>query len=301
MYVSRRSDGTFVTVHRDGAPLLVFHPDGTMLREVGQRGSGPGEFLRIRRVLIGQGDSLIVSDWGNGRLTFVDESLNVVRTMPSTLLPNLALHDGRMLMAEEIMTPEQMGYPLHLIGPDGEIERSFGADTREYVPNARLATRRLAATTAEGTIWTVPPGRYMLEHWDPASGERLDSFELAEPEVVPISSWPEDGSLRPPGVVESIWTDDAGRIFLLLRVADAAWTPRPDPDAEVAYTVEEYDAIYDWIIHVVDPKARQRIAELRHGSALWGRPGSDVLATLASDGDSDVIEYRLVRPRILDQ
>jgi hypothetical protein len=296
-YVSRRSDGTLVTVHVSGSAVLVYHPDGSIREKVGTTGAGPGEYQRIRRLLIGSGDTLIVSDWGTGRLTFLDAQLQVIRTQNTTLLPSLALDGGRMLMAEEMYTPDLIGYPLHTIGPDGEVERSFGSDRPEYSANTRLATTRLATTAPDGSVWSVPPGRYMLENWNPRTGVRVDSFEVNDPAIVPISAWPYDYRTRPPGVIESLWTDEQSRIFLLLRVADEAWQPRATGNAEVAFTADEYDATYDWIIHIVNPKQRRVIARLRSDNALWGRPGSDVLTSRVLGGDIEVVEFEVVQPR----
>lgn len=296
-FVSRRADGLFVTVHAEANQILLFRSDGTIARRFGQPGDGPGEFRRIRRVLIGPENSLIVSDWGTGRLTYLDSALNVVRMMPTTILPSLALPEGRLLMAEHIMTPDRMGFPLHTVAASGEVERSFGSDTPEYAPNARLATTRLAAASPDGSIWSVPPGRYLLEHWDPVTATRLDSFELHEPEITPIEQWPTDGSRPPPGVIESIWTDSQGLLYLLLRVADPAWTSPPDPDAEIMYTPESYDATYDWIVHVLDPATHVVVARLRHGTALWGRPGSDLLTSLVTDGESGTVEFKVFEVR----
>ncbi|MDZ4388306.1 MAG: hypothetical protein U0974_01065 [Gemmatimonadales bacterium] len=297
-YVSRRSDGTIVTVHASGSKILVYNPDGTLASTKGESGGGPGEFLRIRRVLVGTADTLIVSDWGQGRTTVLDESLMVVRTQTSTLLPTLALKRGRLLMAEHILTPDLIGYPLHTIGPDGEVERSFGTTRPEYSASARLATSRLATTAPDGSVWSVPPGRYMLEQWDPYTGSRLDSFEINDPAIVPIRSWPYDLLSRPPGIIESIWTDEQSRVFLLLRVADKAWQPRASGNAEVAYTADEYDITYDWIIHVVDPVSRRVVARLESAAALWGRPGSGVLTSRTSTGESELVEFVVVQPRL---
>jgi hypothetical protein len=297
-YVARRSDGTIVTVHASGSSVLIYSPDGTLVERIGKFGGGPGEYQRIRRVLVGTADTLIISDWGQGRTTFLDDSLGISRIQSSMLLPTLALGRGRMLMAEHILTPDLIGFPLHTIGPDGEVERSFGTTRPEYSPSARLATSRLAATAPDGSVWSVPPGRYMLERWDPYSGTRLDSFEVNDPAIVPLRAWPDDWKSPPPGIIESIWTDAEGRIMLLLRVADEEWQPRTTGDAEVAFTAEEYDATYDWVIHVVDPSQRRILARLRSPTALWGRPGSDVLTSRDWRAGSEIVEFNVVQPKL---
>lgn len=49
--------------------VVIVGPDGRVLRTMGRRGSGPGEFRAIRTVQILAGDSLLVFDGGLGRVT----------------------------------------------------------------------------------------------------------------------------------------------------------------------------------------------------------------------------------------
>src|SRR5690606_34122775 len=107
---------------------------------------------------------------------------------------------GRMIVSEHILMPDVLGYPIHVLDPSGRVERSFGVDVPEYAYDAKLGTTRLVASTPDGTLWSVAPGRYLLEHWDPSSGPRLDSFEIRSPHITPIMKWPEDERSRPPGI-----------------------------------------------------------------------------------------------------
>ncbi|HET7464424.1 MAG TPA: hypothetical protein VFJ82_24405 [Longimicrobium sp.] len=52
--------------------VKVFAPDGTLLRTVGRRGSGPGEFQGIASVAVIPGDSLFVFDGGSWRVTVLE-------------------------------------------------------------------------------------------------------------------------------------------------------------------------------------------------------------------------------------
>jgi hypothetical protein len=246
--------------------------------------------------MIGDDDRMVISDWGQGRLTTIDAQFQVVGSQQTALLPSLLLPDGRMVMAEQIYTPDQIGFPIHVISPTGEIERSFGVSRPEYSPNARLATTRLAASGPDGSLWTVPPGRYMLEQWDATTGERLDSFEIDTPEIRPVRKWPADPSVLPPGIIESLWLDGANRIFLLLRVPAPDWHPRDAPLAEEPLTAEEYDATYDWIIQVVDPQHHQLLASTRFPTALWGRPSSAALVTVSLAEKSLEPKYEVWHP-----
>jgi len=72
-------DGRIV-LFLDGS-VVVIGPDGEEVERIGRPGAGPGEF-RDGVVLAGLGDTLIVHDRINGRLTFVVPGSGVVRMRP---------------------------------------------------------------------------------------------------------------------------------------------------------------------------------------------------------------------------
>lgn len=292
IYVAPGPSSHVVAVGRDATSLLVFDLTGLLVRRLGAEGDGPGEFRRIRRILALHGKSLVVTDWGTGRVTVLGGSYEVTRISSMQRLPDLVLRDGTMLLADHVFTPDRIGFPLHVIDSAGEVVRSFGTDLPEYAPDARLATTRLVASDSTGGIWSVAPGRYLLERWDPMTGTRTDSFEITSPHVTPVRRWPADERLRPPGIVEWLWAGSDGRLYLLLRVADSAWTPPSNANVERRLTAEDYDLLYDWILEVVDPTARAVIASHRVSTALWGRTGSPFLAGRDPDGGEAIVVYR---------
>jgi len=95
LYATRMADGRILLPTRKADGLLVFDSTGTYLARVGSRGAGPGEFGRIRRVFVGAGDSLHVTDWGLGRLQLYSPSLQLIRTVALADQPTLVLRDGQ--------------------------------------------------------------------------------------------------------------------------------------------------------------------------------------------------------------
>jgi hypothetical protein len=73
------SDGR-VVVFADGS-VLVFGQDGELAERIGRMGEGPGEF-RAGNIYLGLGDTLLVTDGGNMRLSFVVPGQGVVRSIP---------------------------------------------------------------------------------------------------------------------------------------------------------------------------------------------------------------------------
>ena len=66
--LDRLGDGRLVVVNRSSRELLMFSRDGEFLRAIGRRGEGPGEFVDPVELGVIDGDSIVVWDWGSGRL-----------------------------------------------------------------------------------------------------------------------------------------------------------------------------------------------------------------------------------------
>lgn len=66
--LDRLDDGRLVVVNRSARQLLMFSRDGEFLRAIGRRGEGPGEFVDPVELGVMAGDSIVVWDWGSGRL-----------------------------------------------------------------------------------------------------------------------------------------------------------------------------------------------------------------------------------------
>ena len=299
VYAVQRSDGMIFTPSRDATSVLAFLPSGRLQKRMGRSGAAPGEFGRIRRVMLGPGDSLYVTDWALGRMSVFGPDLELKRILPLDYLPSVILPDGRMVVSEQIMQPDLIGYPIHVLDPSGRLERSFGTDRPEYAYDAKLATSRLVGSVSDGTIWSVAPGRYVLEHWDAMTGTRLDSFEIVSEEVTPLRRWPDDEGQRPPGIIESISASADGVIFLILRVADADWQPPPGANAERSITADEYDATYDWVVQVVDPGTRRVVASTRVPTALWSRPAAGVSVRVDRAGANGT-SFTLLKPTLVE-
>ena len=66
------ADGRLVGRDQQRQVIVVFGADGASRKEFGRPGAGPGEFGAIGNIVAGGGDSLLVQDYANARLTVVD-------------------------------------------------------------------------------------------------------------------------------------------------------------------------------------------------------------------------------------
>ncbi|MEO7363500.1 MAG: 6-bladed beta-propeller [Gemmatimonadaceae bacterium] len=282
VFAERDTAGRLYTVSRKKDAVFVFSADGKLIKRLGQTGDGPGEFRAVRRVLIGPADSVYVADWAL-RINVFSPDLNFARSQSVSNSPSLVLNDGGLIVAEQIRTPERIGYPVHSFRANGEFEKSFGVDTPLYRPDRKLITNRLAANASAGGIWTLPQGHYTFERWDPHAGVRRQSFAVQSSWFKTLAKWPMDETARPASVIES-FSEDAGLLWVLFRVADTDWAVPPRANTERPVSKEEYDKTFDWIIEAVAVNTGQVVASKRFHNVLWGRAPSKVLVSSREEG-----------------
>jgi hypothetical protein len=279
VHVQLDGRGRLYTVSRRRDAVLVFDSSGTLLTRLGRSGAGPGEYRSIRKVAISNLDSIYVSDWGLGRLTVYSPDLSFVRSQPFPYTSDLVLADGSFVVAQQISTREEIGYPVHLFAPDGIRLRSFGIDVPEHRSDRGLLTTRHVAPARDGSLWLVAPGRYYFEKWNPSSGQLEHSVRVQQDWFAEMGEWPDNERVRPPSIIESFWESERGLLWVVLRVADANWVPPRNANQERILDPDEYDQLFDWLIEVVEPTAGTVVASRRFASVLWTRPPSTVVVT----------------------
>ena len=146
----RQSDGTLVVADRGSSQLKYFDGSGRLLRTVGRKGRGPGEFEYIAWLLACSGDSAFVADIGN--------------RLVSVVAP-----DGRLTRRFAMETSEGTGTPFTtscarsgrvVTTGWGDLRRSLGQQ-RPFRPDVPVD---LATTHGGGTRRTLGrfPGTEMV-------------------------------------------------------------------------------------------------------------------------------------------
>lgn len=278
VYADRDARGRIYATSKRRDGLFVFDKDGKFLQRLGTTGDGPGEFRLVRRVFIGAGDSIVVSDWSLRVHIFTPELL-FARTQTVAGFPALLLPNGEFVVAEPLGAPGRVGYPLHHVLADGSYGKSFGTDTLQSGADVKLFATRLIANADSGGIWTVAPGRYVIERWNPTLGTRAKSLPVKSAWFKELARWPADERVRPPAIIEALHDDD-GVLWVLFRVADLEWKAPGQPNEERLVSTEEYEATFDWIVEAVDPITGDVMASKRFKQALVGRPPSRVFVSV---------------------
>lgn len=285
IYVERDRQGRFFMAVRHG--IAIFGPDGEFIQRLGRSGGGPGEFGVPSPPLVGPGDSIHVFDARQRRLTVLGSDLVVSRVTAATRAPvdtrpDLIRSDGTYILAGQIRSSDRIGYPLHRLSSDGELLNSFGTDTPQYRADIPLITGRVAGLSADGSVWTAPPGRYVIERWDPETSRRLARLDIRPAWFAESVRYPPTWDVPPVLTIEAVWEDDNGMLWVLIHDADANWTP-PEQTGEFSPTPDDEAKRYDTVIEVIDPQTQEVIASRRVDNVLYAHPQSRLLASYQTE------------------
>jgi len=281
--VARHASGRYVLVTADRYGLAVFDAAGRFERSIlvsrPPRGGTPGvRGTFISHVVSGPNSTLWLYLTDRTLVELTDDlSLGRVRAMPYP--PSFVRVDGTSIVARQIPEPDLIGQPIHLVGQDGSVRRSFGLDTAEYRRDLRLALTRLVAPSRNGTVWSMAPGRYTIDRWRPEDGKRLETIALRSDWFVPSDRPVSDERQRPAPLVDSIWERDHG-LFVLTRAADDRWQPPAHPNVERPHDPRIYNETFDWVVEAIDVAARIVIASRRLSEAHWPTIPSGRLSSL---------------------
>jgi len=286
-------------------PPLVFAPDGRLIRVLGRRGNGPGEYQGASALAAAVGDTLYVADRPGRRLTVLDPEWRFVRRapLPGAVTAMASTVDGALVVNARLADRERFGQPYHIVDRLGNHVRSFGHDrTQPLLPDEGWRMLRVLTPDRESGFWGAAVyGEFRIEHWS-ADGRLRSSF-IRKTEWLPNLRGPVPviSPTSPPGPsIRGITQDSAGRIWILALVADTSWhrglsRGRQEAEAGVSYDIDNLDRTFDSIIEVIDPRRRVVLVSTRideaYGYALPG--GRAVHIQVGRDGERRVRVVRL--------
>lgn len=255
-----------------GGPV-AFTTSARSARRIGRVGSGPGEFLSVQVLSPWRGDSFLVHDGANGRLSVLTPSLSFARSMVLSI-PSaesfVTLRNGYFVVSASLASRESVGYPLHLYDDTGKWLRSFGTDRPVLRPNQGFDLLRILTTDGHRLWSAMPQGRVVIEEWDTKTGKlvrtmrrRADFFPESE-RTVPLS--PE----HPPATGVTGLYYDRGLLWVLAVVPGRNWksglskTPIPGETGELMYGIDDLDQVFDTIVEAFDAESGQLLASQRY-------------------------------------
>jgi len=261
-----------------GSPVRVFAADGRFSRTLEPVLPGDTLPLAIGLVAVSPGDTVHLVDDLRGLHLVLDPDGNVVRThAPTPLRPasmRLLLPGGGAVGTGTVPTRDNVGYPLHLLAPDGAVVRSFGSDRPEDVPGQSIDLRKLSLA-GPAAVWAGHLTRYRVERWS-LDGARQAAFVRDVPWFQPYTDmrWRPDQAPHP--ILMALRQDAGGRLWTVVRVADARWR---DARPVVADTLlarrnpaGQYDPedLYDTVVEVIDPACGRVLVSRRYPVLIAG-------------------------------
>jgi hypothetical protein len=258
--VSAAATGEFLIA---SSQLWLTDRTGRIVRQVGQVGSGPGEF-RSPQFVLAEAAGHRVFDQRLRRTTRL--ALGTFAAVEDAPMPFFSWHaamfpDGRYVLGGEFDSPGHAGQPLHLVAADGTILLSFG-NNPDLAPTPGLhrdgrerLLRRSVAPSGDSAVWTAHPFRYRLEKWDTrgrllAVYERRTSWFPPTDRALLEAPEFETSGLNQPSIAR-LHEDEHGRLWVQITVRRRERTlplGQSDPGP------------YDTIVEVLDLAERRVIA-----------------------------------------
>ncbi|MEX2284493.1 MAG: 6-bladed beta-propeller [Gemmatimonadota bacterium] len=296
--VKRSSAGLYFVAKGFGTNIKVFDASGRYLRTIGRSGQGPGEFHSIAALMVTPGDSLLVVDNGNRRLTVYSPAFALVRT---TVLnfdpPNSFVYLGpdAIVTGGILRTPDRIGLPLHHVGSDGNIRRSFGGDGK-FNPVRALDGYRVLSVSADGSIWIGRATEYTIEKWTLA-GKHVKTLRPKRDWFVqpPPVRDPKTTFIQPPPLLSAISEHPRGWLIAAIQVPSRQWRDfvKPGLDHQI---VTDAERIRDSRIELLSPDTGELISHLIVAPDIYNFPAPDLVsfAREESDGTPRVVIARVV-------
>ena len=296
-YLFASPTGRMITPRGSEGLPLVFSAAGRFEWQLGRIGGGPGEYRNPVLAAFGPADSIAVLDGGTGRISILSKDLRFVRSFRVDGQPSAFewLRDGAFVVAADVRTAGGIGYPLHILGPDGKVIKNLG--TEEGPVGSKTPFRnRLLAKTSNGFYLADAVNRITVEYWE---GLRLSRrWEIDSP------FFPDDGAAdtkRPFGTrLTSIFLDSNGVLFLLTTVPRPRWRDgirSHIQDGEEIIEIVDRDKMMKTVIEAVDLKTGQNLARLETDHVIQGfiSGGYTYRHVVSEDG---VAKYELRKLRL---
>lgn len=281
--------------------ITVFGADGSALTSIGQVGQGPGEFRGTTGVYVAPGDSIYAFDGGLDRLTVYSPDYELARTSQVEMAATGDVYfrrDGRLVIATIARGRSTYGYPLHVLTPTGQWEKSFGGDYSHVSQRNQLLLRRRIAPSADGGSWAAHAFNYDIEYHDP-DGHLVTALRRRPtwfPEVRSVPYRPLEPSDDPPyAMVTGIQEDLDGYLWVLSWVAATDWL---DALARQHPRSPTTTGFWDTVIEVVDPSTERVVTRTMVPDRALGFSGRRTFYTYNDEGvfpRIDVWRLRLIR------
>lgn len=206
----------------------------------------------------------------------------------------VVLSDGSIVTTADIRTRDLIGKLIHVLDSEGNHVRSFGDRSPIVGVQARGTGHRLARSGMEGVFWAAHSTKYVIDQWTPkgVKNRRIERHATwFEPyDRIVIGS----GTKPPQPLVMAIREDDAGLLWVVLRVPDPKWRDGlrevRGPVGQRGFAPTKLQDYVDTVVEVIDPVAGNLVARRRFDELAFWFADRNHLAVL-EDFENDPIVH----------
>jgi hypothetical protein len=304
-HVTTDKSGRYWMILESELPAL-YASSGKFLQSVGRKGAGPGEY-QFAQYAIAVGDSVAVFDARNARMTVLDPSLKVVR---SVVTPYQMLAPRVISWPDAVIVSRRQTGPRDIITPFAKVSlerqdatsKSFGDPWVFDPPHSPYGEGHLFAPSADGGVWTARTRAYQLAQWD-KDGVLLEAFDRT-------SAWfPAEPPFRmggpekaPSAQVAGMERDASGLLWVFIQMPATTWKEAwpAGGGMEVMARKIRYEKMWTTRVEVIDPKAGRVVARQDFPRYMLNSLGNGRVAFFHRDPDdlakTTIAQLTLVRP-----
>lgn len=281
---------------------VVFGPDGKVVRVLGRRGGGPGEFNGPGLIALTRGDSVLIADGATGRFSVFDGSWKFARQMPmgggyETWVP---LADGRIIAG---FSPGHSPTPeiLTIMDPGGKRLGAFGVPTAADTAGGMMGPPLMV--TDGRMIWSANyVGPYRVVEWNPTTRQRGRTWVRRGPEFLDkLTAREVSPTQRPQPHVKGLLRDGP-LLWVLYSVPGKEWAKglvqkeMPSHNGMVKmWVTENPDLVFDTIVEAIEIASGQLLASRRFDEHFTAIVSTGTLAMHRSEDSDGVPLSRLVK------
>lgn len=242
---------------------LIYEPDGRLLRELGPRGDGPGEYQYPAMLGPLPGDSVLLFEWSRASLIVLDPELTQSRAIrmdpraaprgvQSLHWPDSVLVSTSVSAYGSSLDP----YRLYDLSDTTTLLASFGGEGPAPDPLSAPRSHRIVPA-AGGGFWAWRSSSYELDHWT-MGGVRLQTIERT-----PEWFGSESLGLAQPGI-QDVVEDAQGRLWVIVHMPRPNWEDAlpvlPPGVRELPVEAIEFDKLYRTTVEVLLPDEKRVLA-----------------------------------------
>jgi hypothetical protein len=271
--------------------IAVYSSIGTLLRTIGRRGQGPGEFEGAADVVF-DGSELIVWDRVLKRFSVFDSSFSFQRSFAfvhAMRSSDDVVVTGNSIVISSLYQSRSLPGVVAVLRSDGKGPPI--AVSPEPAGTSESLMRRLIARSEGGRFWAGAWNQYLIQQFD-TSGAMVASFSREVPWFRP---WSEPGNPQttvPVGQMLGVHEDREGLLWIAIAVADPKW------DHETA-RAGDVEVIYDLMLEVFDPASGRILATSRVPAPGLFVGGLDPVIASPHRGANGTVTFALDRLRLV--